>query len=97
MDFYAEDITLAFLKPVTHFLPGLLFLKGVFSLFDSTNSHTISIISCNEGLKPTLNTILIQSANCFSFYRAQQIAHMVSSVHTTCTQRGFCMHQIMCT
>ena len=74
-DFRDEDIMLAFLKLImfcfiellTHFLPGLSFLKGVFSLFDSTYYRTISLISCNEGLKPTLHRALIQSANCFSF------------------------------
>ena len=29
--------------------------------------------------------------------RAQQIARTVTSVHATCTQRGFRMHKIMCT
>ena len=29
--------------------------------------------------------------------RAQQIARMVTSVHATCTQKGFRMHKIMCT
>ena len=56
-DFCAEDIMLAFfelillcfIKLLTHFLPGLLSLKGVLNLFDSTYSHTIPLILCNEG------------------------------------------------
>ena len=51
-DFCTEDIMLVFFKLIllcfikllTHFLPGLLFLKGVLSLFDSTYSYTISLI-----------------------------------------------------
>ena len=73
-DFCAEDIMLAFFKLIllcfikllTHFFPGLLSLKGVLNLFDSTYSHTIPLILCNEGLKPTLHTVLMQS-DCFSF------------------------------
>ena len=28
--------------------------------------------------------------------RARQIAHMVTSMHVMCTQRGFCVHEITC-
>ena len=41
---FFELILLCFMKLLTHFLTGLLFLKGVVSLFDSTYSCTISLI-----------------------------------------------------
>ena len=58
---FLKLILLHFIKPLIKFLPGLLFLKGVFSLLHSKYSRTISLISCNEGLKPTLHIVLIQS------------------------------------
>ena len=92
-DFCAEDIMLAFfelillcfIKLLTHFLPGLLSLKGVLNLFDSTYSHTIPLILCNEGLKPTLHTVLIQS-DCFSFCSTIAIflPHLTNVLPSSC-------------
>ena len=92
-DFCAEDIMLAFFKLIllcfikllTHFLPGLLSLKGVLNLFDSTYSHTSPLILCNEGLKPTLHTVLIQS-DCFSFCSTIAIflPHLTNVLPSSC-------------
>ena len=92
-DFCAEDIMLAFfelillcfIKLLTHFLPGLLSLKGVLNLFDSTYSHASPLILCNEGLKPTLHTVLIQS-DCFSFCSTIAIflPHLTNVLPSSC-------------
>ena len=32
-----------------------------------------------------------------SYIKARQIVSTVTSVHATCTQKGFCVHEITCT
>ena len=97
-DFCAEDLMLAFFKLIllcfikllTHFLPGLLSSKGVLNLFDSTYSHTIPLILCNEGLKPTLHTVLMQS-DCFSFCSTITIflPHLTNVLPSSCILKLF--------
>ena len=63
-------------------------LKSDIKLF-ADHTFLFSITNCKNTLKSTFISDLLA--------RAQQIAHTVTSVHAKCTQRGFCMHKIMCT
>lgn len=68
-----------------------LLLREIKNLSCSWNQNTLTC---------TLSTFALHYSSNFLLYlrlcRAQQIACMVTIVHATCMQRGFCLHKIMC-